>query len=335
MNDKKSYAQALNEGSLSKTAVNKIADFMISRGMSIEKSSDLILKQKKITRYRPKLELYLCRGNRSWEGLVVGFPGTKEDLLTKNVGTPWLRKILYPILVLHKRIRMENSGKMPCLYLIGAHFNDVFLRKFSFLRSLVPHVIVLTEDLRNYVLSKKRHISISTYDRINENYFQKSLCKQMSSEEGLILPSSSGKNIRVGFISFEVPTVAATEWPEKLDILGYDIVDHSLVAFEIKGPDAGRPELENLFFQGMEHRNWLEENKMAVKFAFDGPTGRRINTRKRVKLILGFCGDKVPALFIELRNDALKRDRHLQIEFCRFLTPSSVGEHVEVSRFGV
>ena len=333
MNDKKSYAQSLNEGSLSKTAVNKITDFMISRGMSIEKSSAMISEQKIITRYRPKLELYMFRGNRSWEGLVVGFPGTKEDLLTKNVGTPWLRKILYPILVLHKRIRKEDSGKMACLYLIGAYFNDVFLRKFRFFKSLVPHVIVLTEDLRKCAGPKKSHVPAFPYDRINENYFQKSLCKQMSLEEGLKLPSNTGKDIQVGFISYEVPTVAGTERPERLDILGYDIDDHSLVAFEIKGPDAGRDELENLFFQGLEHRNWLEENKMAVKFAFDGPKGKRINTRKRVKLILGFCGEEVPTLFLDLRNDALKRDRHLQIEFCRFLTPSAVGEHVEVSRF--
>jgi len=335
MNDKKSYAQSLNEGSLSKTAINNISDFMISRGMSIEKSSAVILKQKKITRYRPKLELYMCRGSRSWEGLVVGFPGTKEDLLTKNVGTPYLRKILYPILVLHRRVKMEYSGAMPCLYLIGAHFNDVFLRKFSFFRSLVSHVIVLTEDLRKCAERKKSHVSAFSYDRINENYFQKSLCKQMSSEEGLKLPSSTGKDIRVGLISYEVPTVAGTEMPERLDILGYEIDDHSLVAFEIKGPDAGRVELENLFFQGLEHRNWLEENKMAVKFAFDGPTGNRINTRKRVKLILGFCGEKVPTLFLDLRNDALKRDRHLQIEFCRFLTLSEVGGQVQVSRFDV
>jgi len=335
MSEKETYARALREGSLSKIAINNISEFMISRGMSIEKSSAVILEQKKITRYRPKLELYMCRGRRSWEGLVVGFPGTKEDLLTKNVGTPYLRRILYPILALHWRIRMEYSGTMPCLYLIGAHFNDVFLRKFSFFISLVPHVIVLTEDLRRCAVSKKRHVSTFSYDRINENYFQKSLCKQMSSEEGLKLPSSTGKDIHVGLISYEVPTVAGTTRPERLDILGYDIDDHSLVAFEIKGPDAGRVELENLFFQGLEHRNWLEENKMAVKFAFDGPTGNRINTRKRVKLILGFCGEEVPTLFLDLRNDALKRDRHLQIEFCRFLTPSVAGGQVEVSRFDV
>lgn len=32
MNDKKTYAQLLNEGSLSKTAINNISDFMISSG---------------------------------------------------------------------------------------------------------------------------------------------------------------------------------------------------------------------------------------------------------------------------------------------------------------
>jgi len=335
MDDKKTYPQALNEGSLNKRAINNILDFMISRGMSIEESSSVISEQKKIARYRPKLELYMCRGTRNWEGLVVGFPGTKEDLLTRNVGTPWLRKILYPILMLYKRISDVDERPMRCLYLIGAHFNDVFLRKFNFLKALVPHVIVLTEDLRKCAVRKKNHLIDFPYERINENYFQKSLCKQMSSKEGLKLPSSTKKDIKVGLISYEVPTVAGTGMPERLDILGYDIDDHSLVAFEIKGPDAGRVELENLFFQGLEHRNWLEQNKMAVKFAFDGPIGKRISTRKRVKLILGFCGEKVPGLFFELRRDAIKRDRHLQIEFCRFLTPSSVDEHVKVSRFEV
>ena len=51
MNDKKTYAQALKEGFLSKVAINNISDFMISRRMSIEKSSDVILEQKKITFY--------------------------------------------------------------------------------------------------------------------------------------------------------------------------------------------------------------------------------------------------------------------------------------------
>jgi hypothetical protein len=56
----------------------------------------------------------------------------------------------------------------------------------------------------------------------------------------------------------------------------------------MKGPEAKRVEIENLFLQGLEHRNWLEYNKMAVKLMFDGVRGPRINTRKRVRLLLAF-----------------------------------------------
>jgi hypothetical protein len=159
----------------------------------------------------------------------------------------------------------------------------------------------------------------------------------MSSPEGLHLPSSKGEDIRTGFLSYEVPTVAGTWKTERLDILGYDRGDGSLVAFEIKGPDAGRPELENLFFQGLEHQNWLEANKMAVKFAMEGPRGTRINTRKRVKLVLGFCEDKkgggIPELFYHLRDEALRKDRFLRIEFCRLIPPAKGGGEMRVGRF--
>jgi len=221
---------------------------------------------------------------------------------------------------------------MPCLYLLGERFNDVFLRKFSFFKSLVPHVIVLTDDLRNrglcaYIVPTEKATKIGEY------YLQKSLCEQMHSDKGLNLPISGNKSIRAGFISYEVPTVAGTTNPERLDVLGYDKEDNSLIAFELKGPQAGRIELENLFLQGMEHRNWLEENKMAVKFGFDGPNGKNINTRKRVKLVLGFCGDTVPPLFYDLKAQALKKDRHLQIEFCRLIPPNTLGKRVKVGSF--
>ncbi|MBD3377432.1 hypothetical protein GF406_20560 [candidate division KSB1 bacterium] len=335
MNTRKriSYQKALNDGILSKKSINNIVEFMISRGMSVDTSSELVLKQKKNTKYRPKIELYMCTGNKSWEGLIAGFPGNKEDLMTVNVGTPWIRKILYPVLLMYTRIRFEYKRAMPCLYLIGAHFDDVFLRKFSFFNSLIPHVIILTEDLRKWADRKTEDISLSTYKQINEDYFQKSLCEQMTLSDGLMIPISQGNHMRIGLISHEFPTAAGTKRSERLDILGYDIDDHSLVAFEIKGPDAGRPELENLFFQGLEHRNWLEENKMAVKFAFEGPNGKKINTRKRVKLVLGISGEKIPDLFQDLRHDALNRDRHLQIEFCRILSPAAIGDHVDLAGF--
>jgi len=72
---------------------------------------------------------------------------------------------------------------------------------------------------------------------------------------------------------------------------------------------------------------------MAVKFAYEGPRGRTINTRKRVKLFLGLCGDNVPDLFYDLRSRAVKKDPHLQIEFFRFIPPKKYGEDVRIDRF--
>ncbi|MCK5706660.1 MAG: hypothetical protein KAI43_03325 [Candidatus Aureabacteria bacterium] len=52
---------------------------------------------------------------------------------------------------------------------------------------------------------------------------------------------------------------------------------------------------------------------------FEGPKGDKINTRKRVRLILGFCGDKTPEIFEKLREVAIQKDKHLKIDFCRFV----------------
>jgi len=325
-----SYPKSLNQGTLNKKAINNLLEFMKDKGMSVERLPAEIFKQ---TGYRPKIEYWVCRGNQNWEGLVVGFPGTKNDLSTRNVGTAFLRKLLYPMLILHRSLRDYYSRPMPCLYLIGDCFNDVFLRKFRFLSSLVPHVIVLSGDLRRWVYRKAGHKPTKKPDKINEYYFQKFLCERMSSKKGLQLPISLGKSIQIDLISYEVPTVASTLKTERLDILGYDLDDNSLVAFEIKGLDASRPELENLFFQGLEHQNWLEENKMAMKFAIDVLMGKKINTRKRVKLILGFCGEKIPKLFLEMKTQALRRDRFLQIEFCRLIPPLKYGGEMKVERF--
>jgi len=303
---------------------------MKDKKMSIESLPPEILKQ---MGYRPKIEYYVCRGNRSWEGLVVEFPGTKKDLSTRNVGTPFLRKLLYPMLILHKKLEPHYSRPMPCLYLLGDCFNDMFLRKFRFLNSLVPHVIVLSGDLQRWAERKAGHKPTKKPDKINEYCLQKSLCDRMDPKKGLQLPLSSGESIRVDLISYEVPTVASTLKTERLDILSYDLDDHSLVAFEIKGPDASRPELENLFFQGLEHQNWLEENKMAMKFAIEGPNGKGINTRKRVKLILGFCEKEIPELFLDMKKQALRGDRFLKIEFCRLIPPGKPGGDVKVERF--
>ena len=138
-------------------------------------------------------------------------------------------------------------------------------------------------------------------------------------------------SINIKYLSNEVLCFEGTENPERLDILGYDKSNHSLVAFEIKGPGVGRTELENLFLQGMEHRNWIEKNKMAVKLLFDrGPRGKRINTKKRVRLLLGFYGIKVPHIFNELRKESKRRDAYTEIDFVRI---SKENDEVQLSRF--
>jgi hypothetical protein len=126
------------------------------------------------------------------------------------------------------------------------------------------------------------------------------------------------------YVSHEVATSEGTKNPERLDILCADKESHSLVAFEIKGSDCGKVQLENLFLQGLEHKNWVEANKMAIKFLVEGPRGKHINTKKRVRLILGFCSEDIPMLFHTLRKQATTKDRHLRIDFLRFIPPDNV-----------
>jgi hypothetical protein len=77
--------------------------------------------------------------------------------------------------------------------------------------------------------------------------------------------------------------------------------------------------------------NWIEKNKMALKLLFDGdPRGKRINTRKRVRLLLGFYGDKVPHIFTELRNESKRRDAYAEIDFVRL---SNENDKVQLSWF--
>jgi len=216
---------------------------------------------------------------------------------------------------------------------LGVRFSDVFLRKFRLLASVVPHVIVLTHDLQAAASRRRLQTMPSPKRGISEASIQRELCKMMRKPEGLSIPVSND-SIKTGFVSYEFPTYEGTKNPERLDILGFDRTEHSLVAFEIKGPECGRVQLENLFLQGMEHRNWLEDNKMAVKFMCEGPGGRSINTRKRVRLVLGLCADDVPPLFSELRAQAIRKDPHLKVDFVKLVLPRGTahGLRLEIPR---
>jgi hypothetical protein len=267
----------------------------------------------KIPKRLSKLPLYSVTGHKSWSGLMVCFPGTHNDLRTDNVGTPYIRSILYPILKLQRRMQEQRQPEMSRIYVVGDAFSDVLLRKFKLLESTGADVIVLTSNLLKLATGKDYLAKELTTAMHREDYIQKALCKMMVKPEGISILTREGMK-RIGYISHEFRTSEGTQNPEKLDILGCDVDDNSLVAFEIKGRDANRVDLENLFLQGLEHRNWLEANKRAVKLMFEGPKGSKINSRRRVRLMLGFFGDYVPPLFDELRTRKEGPDRYLKID---------------------
>ncbi len=280
-----------------------------------------------ITKWLSRLPLRVATEPRGWAGLVVPFPGSPAQLATGNVGTPYLRKILYPTLDLFHRLNDDEryKGRMTCLYLLGAQFSDVFLRKFRLLSHVIPHVIVLTDEL---VQALSAPLSDCSKPR-NEACVQARLVEQM--KDGGFRVQLQGGDMELDYLMHEVPTGEGTQKPERLDILAVDKGDKSLVAFEIKGKHAGRVERENLFLQGLEHRDWLERNKMAVKLLLDGPGGTRINTRKRVKMLLGWFGGEVPDHFWELREQAMRYDRYLRIDFVRLEWSAEEGSQVVVT----
>lgn len=334
------YRSALSCESLSRKVVYEILA-LVSRQLKLHPVPPDILKgqelESAIDRSLAQLPLYVALGHKSWNGLVVCFPGRADDLSMVHVSTPYLRKILYPILDLNKRLQQQYSGQLRCIYLVGDRFTDVFLRKFRLLESLTPHVIILTGDLLKAKLTPDIPERISSF---NEAWVQAYLSREMQSKGGLEIPLWSGETIRAGFLANEFPTSEGTKNPERLDILAYDASDKSLIAFELKGPGCSRSEFENLFLQGAEHRNWLEANKMAVKFFLEGYRARKINTRKRVRLILGFFQDNAPLLFQLLRHEAIQKDRHLQIDFVQIkgtresgLTLSHLNPESDVSSY--
>ena len=299
--NKGKYYKNLN--TLDCSSINAIKEFLQNERKFIINHLDKL--SIKLPSEIAQLSLYKVQGPKSWEGLLVCFPGTSKDLVAEVVGTPYIRRILYPILELHHKLQL------PCIYIAGERFPDVFLRKFKLLDNIIPHLIILTRDL---IEVKNRKIIKSINNSFNERFVQNFLIDKMMSDKGLQLPLELGSN-RIRFIAEELFTGEGTVNPERLDILGYDVDDHSLIAFEIKGPDCNSLELKNLFLQGLDHRNWLEFNKMAIKLIFDGPNGKQINSRKRVRLLLGFFGDAVPHLFYDLRKEAIKKDTHLRIDF--------------------
>jgi hypothetical protein len=113
--DKEAYFKLLSTGNLSKITVDNILEHLQNLGLRhTQVPPDLLKKNKfgeKITEAFTRLHLSVIEGDKSWEGLFVGFPGTVSELSTKSVGTPYLRKILYPILDLHHRLQKRLDKK--------------------------------------------------------------------------------------------------------------------------------------------------------------------------------------------------------------------------------
>lgn len=319
---KENYGTSLREDNLTNEYVNQLLD-VLKRHLIVKNVKNLERSEKdklNISKHLDKLSLFIISGNKSWQGLAVGFPGDTEDLTIRNVGTPFLRMLLYPLLDLFQRVSKEYfNGDAKCLYFMGARFPDVFIRKFRLISTLIPHSIILTNDLVK-TIRLQLPAADSRQNKNLESYLQGKICFVMH-DNGIVVPNGN-KPFTVKYISYEVQTAEGTEKPERLDILGYDIKDHSLVAFEIKGR-CGDVEFNNLFTQGMEHRNWLEDNRMAIKLIAEGPRGKMINTTRRVKLVLGACRPTVPDIFCQLKESRLK-DKYMQISFVRIVEENGI-----------
>jgi hypothetical protein len=309
---KENYGYDLKNGNLTNTYVVELEN-LLRKHMTLEDIPNNLIKNSYLNENLSRLRLYIANGNKSWQGLVVGFPGNTKDMTTTNVGTPFLRIILLPILQLFEEVNQHLYNNAKCIYFLGARFSDVFIRKFKLLSPLTPHLIVLTNDLLKTIRdTPPDKIDIKEIKR--EALYQQLLCHAMNKSTGLDVPIDEGL-INIGYISHEVQTAEGTIDPERLDILGYDKKDHSLIAFEIKGPSCGEVQFANLLLQGLEHRNWIEENKMAIKLIKEGPPKGKINTTKRVKLILGFCDEKVPELFKKYKEILKRKDKYICVYF--------------------
>lgn len=110
------YFSALSGGGLDSVAVDRLL-CCLERHLDVQELPEAVFRgcgaQPKITEELTRLPLRVARGNRRWGGLVVAFPGRAADLTTNFVGTPYLRRILYPLLDLHRRTQRFLGEELP------------------------------------------------------------------------------------------------------------------------------------------------------------------------------------------------------------------------------
>ena len=109
------YFSNLSNKKISIKPVEPILNYM-QKVMKFEEIPSILFRRgeygSKITEELTRLKLLIVRGRKSWEGLLVSFPGNRHDLKTKNIGTPYIRMILYPILDLYDRINEFKNNKI-------------------------------------------------------------------------------------------------------------------------------------------------------------------------------------------------------------------------------
>jgi len=139
--DKEAYRSALRDGTLSYKSIDELLAFFKNNKMRIEKVPKEFFKQKGVNNILTRLKLRVCYGKRSWEGLIIGFPGNRQQLSTKYVGTPYLRLILYPILDLYLKLQQQSARAFPCLYLLGERFLEL-IQYQSLINSAIKREII-------------------------------------------------------------------------------------------------------------------------------------------------------------------------------------------------
>ena len=128
--EKENYQSDLRKGLLTCKYVNDLKN-ILERYLTVDEIPNSIKNNLPLTKNFTRLHLCIAKGNKSWQGLVVGFPGDTKDLTTGNVGTPYLRIILYPILELFQEVNKDLNNNAKCIYFLGSRFSDVFIRKFK------------------------------------------------------------------------------------------------------------------------------------------------------------------------------------------------------------
>ena len=108
---KESYSKSVREGKLTKKYILEI-EGVLKKHLNVKEVAKEDVRDMGISENLVRLPIFIIKGDKSWQGLAVGFPGNTEELTTNNVGTPFLRILLYPMLELFQKISNKYHQKI-------------------------------------------------------------------------------------------------------------------------------------------------------------------------------------------------------------------------------